>query len=69
MLLGQSDGDVAKQCIPDLLNYAHDTQHEKIVRALALAIAMMVYGKEESADALIEQLVRDREQFGARIAN
>lgn len=61
VLLGQSDGDVAKQCIPDLLNYAHDTQHEKIVRALALAIAMMVYGKEESADALIEQLVRDRD--------
>eukprot|EP00605_Chrysophyceae_sp_TOSAG23-4_P000949 GSChrysophyteH1.ASY1.ANO1.1049.1 assembled CDS len=38
--------------IPDLLNYAHDTTHEKIVRALALAIAMMVYGKEESLYAI-----------------
>lgn len=61
VLLGQSDSAVAQQCIPDLLNYAHDTQHEKIVRALALAIAMMVYGKEESADVLIEQLTRDRD--------
>ena len=29
-------------------------------RALALAVAMMVYGKEESADTLIEQLSKDR---------
>ena len=33
-----------------------------LLRALALAIAMMVYGKEESADTIIEQLSKDRGQ-------
>ena len=60
VMLGQSDTELAHRVIPDLLNYVHDTAHEKIVRALALSIAMMVYGKEESADTLIEQMARDR---------
>lgn len=61
VMLGQSDSRLAQEKIPELLTYAHDTQHEKIVRALALAIAMMVYGKEEEADVIIEQLSRDRD--------
>ena len=44
--------------IPNLLNAAHDSPHEKIVRALSLSIAMFIYNKEESADTLIEQLLR-----------
>ena len=31
-----------------------------LLRALALSVAMMVYGKEEGADSLIEQLSKDR---------
>lgn len=71
LLLGQSHTDVAQTSIPDLLNYAHDTEHEKIIRGLALSIAMMVYGKEESADVIIEQLARDRDpiiRYGAMYA-
>jgi 26S proteasome regulatory subunit N2 len=71
LLLGQSHTDVAQASIPDLLNYAHDTEHEKIIRGLALSIAMMVYGKEESADVIIEQLARDRDpiiRYGAMYA-
>lgn len=71
LLLGQSHTDVAQTAIPDLLNYAHDTEHEKIIRGLALSIAMMVYGKEESADVIIEQLARDRDpiiRYGAMYA-
>ena len=47
--------------LPTLLTYLHDTNHEKIIRALALSVAMMTYGKEESAETLIEQLLRDRD--------
>ncbi len=61
VMLGQSDSELAQAVIPELLNYAHDTTHEKIVRALALSIAQMVYGKEESADVVIEQMIRDRD--------
>lgn len=71
VMLGQSDSMLAQQVLPDLLNYLHDTTHEKIVRALSLAVAMMVYGKEESADVIIEQLMRDRDpivRYGAMYA-
>lgn len=71
LMLGQSDSALAEEEIPALLNHAHDSKHEKVVRALALAIAMMVYGKEEMADVLIEQLSRDRDpiiRYGAMYA-
>lgn len=45
----------------EMLAYAHDTQHEKIIRGLALGIALVVYGREEEADTLIEQMVRDQD--------
>lgn len=71
LMVGQSDSELANSVIPTLLTTCHDTQHEKIIRALALAIAMMVYGKEESADVLIEQLSGDRDpiiRYGAMFA-
>lgn len=55
----------------ELLAYAHDTQHEKIIRALSLAVAFMMYGREEEADPIIEQLARDRDsivRYGAMYA-
>jgi 26S proteasome regulatory subunit N2 len=61
LMLGQSDSLLAQQTLPDLMNYLHGTSHEKIIRALSLSVAMMVYGKEESADVIIETLVRDRD--------
>lgn len=61
LMAGQSDSALVQECISELLNHAHDTSHEKIVRGLSLAIAMMVYGKEEGADVIIEQLIGDRD--------
>uniref|UniRef100_A0A803LZB2 26S proteasome non-ATPase regulatory subunit 1 homolog n=1 Tax=Chenopodium quinoa TaxID=63459 RepID=A0A803LZB2_CHEQI len=45
----------------EMLVYAHETQHEKIIRGLALGIALTVYGREEEADTLIEQMTRDQD--------
>ena len=47
--------------IDDLLKYAHDTQHEKIIRAISIALALIVYGAEEQADTLIESLSREKD--------
>jgi len=61
---GNASGDI----LGELLSYAHDTQHEKIIRALALAHGLIYYGTEEEADGLIEQLARDRDpllRYGA----
>ena len=45
----------------EMLAYAHDTQHEKIIRGLALGCALIALGKEEGADALIEQMMHDQD--------
>ncbi|XMA12004.1 hypothetical protein WAI453_004795 [Rhynchosporium graminicola] len=42
-----------------MITYAHDTQHEKIVRGLALGMALIMYGRQEGADELIEGLLND----------
>ncbi|KAI3846873.1 hypothetical protein MKX03_008466, partial [Papaver bracteatum] len=45
----------------EMLAYAHETQHEKIIRGLALGISLTVYGREEEADTLIEKMTRDQD--------
>ena len=52
-------GTAESAAIKDMLNYAHKTQHEKIIRGLAIGIAMIMYGREEQADELIETLIHD----------
>ncbi|XP_074564322.1 26S proteasome non-ATPase regulatory subunit 1 homolog B-like [Curcuma longa] len=51
----------ASEKASEMLAYAHDTQHEKIIRGLSLGIALTVYGREEEADVLIEQMTRDQD--------
>ena len=41
--------------------YAHETQHEKILRGLAVGIALTMYGRLEEADTLIETLSTDKD--------
>jgi len=57
VLLGSGNGTA----IEDMLNYAHETKHEKIIRGLAMGIALIQYAREEAADVVIEQLIRDKD--------
>ena len=54
-------GTKSAQAIEDMVAYAQDTQHEKILRGLALGIALTMYGRLEEADALIESLSKDKD--------
>lgn len=54
-------GTKSAQAIEDMVAYAQDTQHEKILRGLALGIALTMYGRLEEADALIDSLSRDKD--------
>jgi len=47
------------RALDDMLQYARDTQHEKIVRGLALGMALIMYGRQEGADELIGGLLED----------
>jgi 26S proteasome regulatory subunit N2 len=53
-------GSASEKCT-DLINSAHDTQHEKIIRGIAIGLALIMYGREEEADALISQLTTDKD--------
>jgi 26S proteasome regulatory subunit N2 len=65
VMLGKGDNtDVTEE----MLSYAHETTHEKIIRGLALGLALTQYGREESADVLIELLAGDKDpilRYGA----
>lgn len=45
--------------LEDMIKYAHETQHEKSIRGLALGMALIMYGRQEGADELIEGLLND----------
>ncbi|CAI6335943.1 unnamed protein product [Periconia digitata] len=47
------------QALEDMIQYAHETQHEKIVRGLAMGMALIMYARQEAADELINGLLDD----------
>lgn len=54
-----------------MLTHANETQHEKIIRSLSISLALTMYGKEDNADTLIEQMVRSKDsimRYGAMFA-
>lgn len=55
VMLGSGD----EKALEEMLQYAHETQHEKIIRGLAVGVALIMYGKEEAADGLIDQLLNE----------
>lgn len=42
-----------------MYTYAHDTTHEKIVRGCAIGMALIMFGRQEGADVMIEGLLHD----------
>ena len=59
IMLGSSNEEV----IMSMLARAQVAQHEKIIRGLAMGMALVMYGCEEQADGLIEQLSRDKDSI------
>ena len=54
-------GTASEKALDEMLQYAHETQHEKIIRGLAVGISLVMYGKEDAADDLIEKLSADKD--------
>ncbi|KAM3186512.1 hypothetical protein ACTXT7_004191 [Hymenolepis weldensis] len=52
-------GTGSSTAVNDLLSYTVDTSHEKIMRGIALGIALIMYGKREEADELINNLIQE----------
>uniref|UniRef100_V5GQ42 26S proteasome non-ATPase regulatory subunit 1 n=1 Tax=Anoplophora glabripennis TaxID=217634 RepID=V5GQ42_ANOGL len=54
-------GSKNASAIEDMVAYAQESQHEKILRGLAVGIAFTMYGRLEEADPLIQQLTSDKD--------
>ncbi len=64
IMLGSGHQDT----IRSLLEHAQKTQHEKVIRSISLALAFIMYGKEEASEVLFEQMVGDKDaiiRYGA----
>ncbi len=53
-------GSASDKALQDMINYAHDTEHEKIIRGLAIGIALIMCGRQEEADTLIQTLTLEK---------
>mmetsp|Transcript_5505 Transcript_5505/g.16241 ORF Transcript_5505/g.16241 Transcript_5505/m.16241 type:complete len:968 (+) Transcript_5505:141-3044(+) len=51
----------SRSATSELLSYAHETSHEKIIRSIVISIALIVFGQENLAEPVIQQLCRDRD--------
>ncbi|XP_053661185.1 26S proteasome non-ATPase regulatory subunit 1 [Anopheles marshallii] len=54
-------GSKHAQAIEDMVSYAQETQHEKILRGLAVGISLTMYARLEEADALVASLSNDKD--------
>ena len=48
-----------EKALDDMIQYAHDTQHEKIVRGLSMGMALIMYAQQEAADVMVNGLLDD----------
>ncbi|EPQ60600.1 26S proteasome regulatory complex, non-ATPase subcomplex, Rpn2/Psmd1 subunit [Gloeophyllum trabeum ATCC 11539] len=57
VMLGSADGQSAQE----MLTYARETQHEKIIRGLAIGLAFIYYGRQEEADDMVKTLLEEKD--------
>jgi len=75
VLVGSGAGNAASsaneelgEIVAELRNYSRETHHEKIIRGIAMCLALVNFGQEENADATIDEMRGDRDpviRYGA----
>ncbi|KZO96227.1 putative RPN2-26S proteasome regulatory subunit [Calocera viscosa TUFC12733] len=54
-------GTGQRKAFDEMLQYAHETQHEKIIRGMAMGMAFLYYGKQGTADEVIDLLIKEKD--------
>lgn len=54
-------GTGSPDSVEAMVQYAQETQHEKIIRGLAVGVALIMYAQQERAESLIERLLHDKD--------
>jgi len=63
--------DELDEVVAELRNYSRETHHEKIIRGIAMCLALVNFGQEDNADATVEEMRGDRDpiiRYGAMYA-
>lgn len=61
-------GSNSRSAIIDMVSYAQETQHEKILRGLSIGIGLMMFGCMEQADEMIATLESNKDALLRRAA-
>ena len=56
VMLGTADAN----SVDEMLSYTRETQHEKIIRGLAVGVGFIYYGHQEEADTTIKLLLAEK---------
>lgn len=56
VMLGTGD----ETCVEVMLSCARDSVHEKIIRGLAIGLALLFYGRQEKADDMVQTLLSEK---------
>lgn len=59
-------GTAAAEPVREMLQYARETQHEKIIRGLAIGVAFIYYGRQEEADETVKLLLAEKVRLATR---
>ncbi|KAG6853583.1 hypothetical protein C0991_003107 [Blastosporella zonata] len=54
-------GTASEEPVREMLQYARETQHEKIIRGLAVGVAFIYYGRQEEADETVKVLLAEKD--------
>ena len=61
-------GSVDDNVIADMMTYAQESQHEKILRGLAVGISLTMFGCLQAAEPYIHKLLQDKDPILHRSA-
>jgi 26S proteasome regulatory subunit N2 len=50
-----------EEVIQEMFQYAHETEHEKIIRSISICLALIQFSREQEADGTINQLLFDKD--------
>lgn len=53
-------GTASEKAIDEMWSYAKETQHEKIIRSLAVGMALVMYGTREKSDVMVEKMMDEK---------
>ncbi|KIY63518.1 26S proteasome regulatory complex, non-ATPase subcomplex, Rpn2/Psmd1 subunit [Cylindrobasidium torrendii FP15055 ss-10] len=56
-------GTAAADPVHEMLAYARETNHEKIIRGLAIGVAFVYYGRQEQADSTVKLLLSEKDSI------